>query len=781
MSCISGKKSPNDYNYVGLENDKEREYDPNFKGPVEQRSCTDIICGIIFIVFISGLIFITFWAYLFGDFNKLAHPTNSMGELCGVSPSVQNQPKLVFFNLLVCVNMGPALMAFGCPTKQICVQKCPKSFWSIQFNTGRDNMVCDGGKNGTDPLYKDKALEYLVRSKICAEFVFPSLSVANRCVPNFSDLTKYFNNSFSGNSRNDSANILNTIKQNEKYVDITEVMAKLFIDFTKWYKVVSLLLGISVVVSLLYLIFLRYFAAFVVWITLILFVLIFVTGTVICFLTYYLIQQKHVANKYFSWYTLSNFLNDKFWLAMGIVLSIILIILILMLIFLRTRIRIAIAIMKTASKSLAYTMELIFWPIFLFIFQMIIFGGCILLCIQLSTIRNVQGVSTDVYNINFSSGDDMKNKMQSLLEKIPCIPGDNSTAQKMCTFIKYGTKTYVYIFSIYVLFMLFWLINFVKAIGQLTIAGTFASYYFAFNKPQDIPSCSVFWSLYRAIRYHLGSLAFGSLLLAIVQLIRWILQYLEQKAKESRNIIMEFILKCMKCCFWCLEKFIKFINKNAYIMIAIYGQNYCSAAQNVFNLLARNVIRVFVVDNVTDLVLFIGKLVIVGGFGVFSFVFFNGIILTQLAPKLFYNYVPVIVIIIGAYLIASIFMQIFELGTETIFLCFCEDLERNDGSPEKPYFMDKELMSILCKKNRTSMQSKGSKNSLQLEDNRVSMLSEESRKSSKTKSYVDSIIMQDKRESVQSRGDKVSVSSKDNRKSTQSNKNRISERISEMI
>jgi solute carrier family 44 (choline transporter-like protein), member 2/4/5 len=28
-----------------------------------------------------------------------------------------------------------------------------------------------------------------------------------------------------------------------------------------------------------------------------------------------------------------------------------------------------------------------------------------------------------------------------------------------------------------------------------------------------------------------------------------------------------------------------------------------------------------------------------------------------------------------------------------------EDLERNDGSPEKPYYMNKELLRILGKKN----------------------------------------------------------------------------------
>ena len=29
-----------------------------------------------------------------------------------------------------------------------------------------------------------------------------------------------------------------------------------------------------------------------------------------------------------------------------------------------------------------------------------------------------------------------------------------------------------------------------------------------------------------------------------------------------------------------------------------------------------------------------------------------------------------------------------------------EDLERNDGTPEKPYYMSKDLMAILGKKNK---------------------------------------------------------------------------------
>lgn len=85
----------------------------------------------------------------------------------------------------------------------------------------------------------------------------------------------------------------------------------------------------------------------------------------------------------------------------------------------------------------------------------------------------------------------------------------------------------------------------------------------------------------------------------------------------------------------------------------------------------------------------------------------------------------------GAYLIAHGFFSVYNMGVDTLFLCFCEclspqyhyswscckctayftvitscfcgaveDLERNDGSAEKPYFMSKNLMKILNKKNK---------------------------------------------------------------------------------
>lgn len=97
--------------------------------------------------------------------------------------------------------------------------------------------------------------------------------------------------------------------------------------------------------------------------------------------------------------------------------------------------------------------------------------------------------------------------------------------------------------------------------------------------------------------YHTGSLAFGSLILSLVQMIRIVLEYLDHKLKGklwhlktkqmqpcwpycvlkldgddwltgAHNACSRFLLCCLKCCFWCLEHFIRFINRNAYIMVS---------------------------------------------------------------------------------------------------------------------------------------------------------------------------------------------------------------------
>lgn len=98
--------------------------------------------------------------------------------------------------------------------------------------------------------------------------------------------------------------------------------------------------------------------------------------------------------------------------------------------------------------------------------------------------------------------------------------------------------------------------------------------------------------------YHLGTIAFGALILAICRMIRVVLEYISTKLKTYDNAVTRAILCCMKCFFWCLEKFLRFLNQNAYIMCAVHGTNFCTSAKDAFNLLMRNFLRVYALDKV---------------------------------------------------------------------------------------------------------------------------------------------------------------------------------------
>ncbi|EDO36512.1 predicted protein [Nematostella vectensis] len=248
--------------------------------------------------------------------------------------------------------------------------------------------------------------------------------------------------------------------------------------------------------------------------------------------------------------------------------------------------------------------------------------------------------------------------------------------------------------QVYHLFGWFWIMNFIIALGQCVLAGAFASYYWAFDKKNDIPTFPVAASFYRTLRSVVLTNTLQTIFYSKVFVLILLLAFAKFSQPGQQSEIAKYLMKCLKCCFWCLEKFLKFLNKNAYIEIAVYGKNFCVSAKNAFFLLMRNILRVVVIDKVTDFLLFIGQLSITLGVGVGAFYWF------ERQKNLNYYLAPVFIIVIGSYVIASAFFNVYNMAIDTVFLCFLEDLERNDGSDTKPYYMSKRLKKIMGKKNK---------------------------------------------------------------------------------
>jgi hypothetical protein len=116
--------------------------------------------------------------------------------------------------------------------------------------------------------------------------------------------------------------------------------------------------------------------------------------------------------------------------------------------------------------------------------------------------------------------------------------------------------------------------------------GSVSKWYFSRDK-STIGNSTVLTSITTSMFYHSGTAAFGALIIAIIQMIRAFIAYLQRKADEMNSSIAKCVLCCFQCCFFCLEKCMKFLNKNAYIQTAIFGSSFCTSAKEAFFLILR--------------------------------------------------------------------------------------------------------------------------------------------------------------------------------------------------
>ncbi|XP_043087530.1 choline transporter-like protein 2, partial [Puntigrus tetrazona] len=656
-----------------------RKFDPTFKGPIYNRGCTDILCCILFILALLGYFAVGILAWSQGDPRKVIYPTDSKGQFCGqVGSPLEKKPLLFYFNIMKCAS-PLVLLEFQCPTTQICVERCPNKFMTLvkALKNEEDReyykQFC---KEGVDMI---RNAPEILKDGLCPSILTPSKNFTRRCLPALETLkggvvvvgNKTAFTDDSGQNIN-ATDLLEASKKSNVVVEARAVAMRIFEDYTQSWHWILLCLVIAVVLSLIFIVLLRFLAGVMVWVMILMVIIVVACGIAYCSIKYVNLKDTPGSNitlqqlgfqPDFSVYlhirqtwlafkpvrnhlkctsgTLKTTLSDTpgsnitlqqlgFQPDFSVYLHI------------RQTWLAFIVFVFFSFRAVGYVMSSLFYPIFTFFLLTIVIAYWGITAVFLST------SSEPVYKV-FNETVCSHARQTCNPENYTLSAMKTDCPQSECLFAFYGGETpyhkYLILLQFYNVFLFFWCANFVTALGQMTLAGAFASYYWAPNKPGDMPAFPLCSSLGRSLRYHTGSLAFGSLILAIVQVIRVLLEYIDHKLKGAENKFAKFLLCCLKCCFWCLEKCIKFINRNAYIMVAIYGKNFCRSARDAFFLLMRNVIRVVVLDKVTDFILFLGKLLIVGLVGIFAFFFFSGQTdaFKGAAPSLHYYWVPILV------------------------------------------------------------------------------------------------------------------------------------------
>ncbi|GAQ83028.1 hypothetical protein KFL_001330110 [Klebsormidium nitens] len=670
---------------------------------VEDRKCRDVLFLILFVLFWIGMLIVAGSAFAKGDPRRLVYGLDYRGNLCGASDA---QPNLVGFDTRYWMNpqqiydSGNPLDPFSLSdARSICLKGCPEV-----SNTSL-SWVCDypeGPKPPVQDMETWAARNYDYYDLLtpqqknfsanlqgpCYPVLLPSDNFFWSCQPQQSGL----NTEAYATWRAAPVNGIQVASSNSQYyADAVKallnqpaaILNRYVADLGRAWLVLVVCAGVApFILGFVFLILMRFLAGLMTWlfiigVNLLLIAVVLYTyakaGVIGSDAVNALIGESAARQLDLTGTTGQEATDLKY---VAIALTIFTVLFIIFTIIMIKRIRIAIGVVQVACKAIGHIPSLVFFPIFPVIAVAALGVYWVAVTIYLfsaGTIEPTQGCDIagccqySVFNSTFQCG-----------------------VENCCGYdIQYNTSMKWVL--LYHLFGLLWTSHFVVGVSLCIIAGGVSSYYWSRGDISSVPLVPLFGSVYRTFRYHLGSVAFGSLLVATVELVRFIAAYLQRKLKEAgQGSWTKWLCCCVQCWLGCLEWIVNFINRNAYIMIAIKGKGFCSSAQTAAKLLFGNVLRVAAVNVIGDFVLFLGKMAVSLACAVFAFLMLDGERYKTGQDKISSPLAPVLFVWGVAFIIASIFFGVVEMAVDTVLLAFCEDCEENGGVPRyaPPLLMD---------------------------------------------------------------------------------------------
>ncbi|XP_075236219.1 choline transporter-like protein 1 [Lycorma delicatula] len=644
------------------------------EGGVKIRSCTDVPWLIMYILLWFLMILIAGFALVYGNPRRLVNGYDSFGNTCGSSCNERignfslsgldmTSKKYLFF--MDVKNIRQSL--------QICVEKCPdrdlhtlndirnfyeetgSSLCRYDYNLSKDSK--------SDSLHgMDEELTVTSPLGPCPPLqVYKSEPVLNRCVPVLAgSLSKQI--------------VGNVFAMLNSWDFVEQVLGDLY---ATWHYILAstffaLFLSL-VMVSLFYLI-----ASIVAYVIMILVCVSSLVGTLALWWTF-LDIKKELDNTPESELLEESVQNERAFLIYALITTVFTLIILLLVHSMRRRVDFLSALFKEVADCLSEVPSLYLLPVICFIelLAFYIFWVIVVVCLATANYPGtklifpyssspVEILSTvPSHHVNSTYGSYEYNLLSNV----------SVSHHKTFTFVIYADATWVrYMWWVY-LISLVWTSEFTLSCQQMVISGAVAHWYFrGWKKTIKSP---VFTSFRHLLCYHLGSAALGSLLITIFKLPRLILTYTYYKLKkyEEFSTCARCGLKYCICCFWCLERFIRYINHNAYTIVALQGMNFCPAAGRAFHILATNALQLATINSVGDFVLFLGKVIVTAITGSV------GLLLLKNNTDLHFYSAPTLVICIFAYFIAHSVISLYDIVIDTLFLCICEDRNMNsDGN-----------------------------------------------------------------------------------------------------
>ncbi|KAL2245908.1 choline transporter-like protein 2 [Sesamum indicum] len=648
------------------------------------RKCRDVVFLVIFIAFWIAMIVNSSFGFNQGNPSRLIYGLDYKGNVCGdrhADPDLRELELRYWLNPNQVYQTGVKGSKFQLSNaRSICLMDCPIPSedgvnWVCDYPEGDIHISVDDWIDRNYDYFADLTPELrntsLQLQGPCYPVIFPSVNVYWTC----QFIARASNVSLTHWQQMGGVKVIEDIaidKSIHKAINSRSSVLKRYVaDVGKSWPVLLVCGGfLPLFLSIIWLLMIRHFVTGMPWITVILFNMLIISVTM-----FYYLKAGWIGNDAISpiigehdpyYHVSARELNHLH--AAAVFMTVLMVVAFLSSIAVVRRILMATSVLKVAAKVIGEVQALIIFPVIpyaiLAIFYMFWLSAALHLFSSGSVVQNDCGANCCAY--------DLKAK------RLSC----NS-----CCGYSIQYTSHIAAAILFHLFGGYWATQFVIACSSTVIAGSVASYYWARGEASpEIPFLPVFSSMKRLVRYSLGSIALGSLVVSFVESIRFILEALRRKLKLVNSMPQSWIGKVIyqtsQCCLKCIGCIIRSVNRNAYIMIAITGKGFFKASEIATELIMSNILRIGKVNVIGDVILFLGKLCVSLTSALFAFLMLDTHRYKSAHNKISSPLFPVLVCWVFGYIVATLFFGVVEMSIDTIILSFCQDSDEHQGTAQ---------------------------------------------------------------------------------------------------
>ena len=375
----------------------------------------------------------------------------------------------------------------------------------------------------------------------------------------------------------------------------------------------------------------------------------------------------------FKYEDLSTGDNKTAYGAMAVIMTVILALVLIMLVIWRKCITRCVAIIRESTKVFKVIPSMMIWPLISIVFLTAVYIWAF-------------AVAGYIFYTDETTYSEYADKAAKAIEEARAansgsgesIAASSASVANLFTDADPSTQKWV-LFWVH-LFGVLWVVEFIKACAWITMSGAVCYWYFFKDDKDKQESYPLLNSCRRVMRYHLGSAAFGAFVIAVCQLIRYMLATLDWYTKDlqNSNLVFRMAIKCSQCAMWCLQKTIEFVSYFGFVYVALEGKNFCWSCKETFKFLLspKNAMQTAVNKVVEKLIVLIiawttPTLMALICYGWLS----NKSDYMQDNNPLY----PCILVWIGSFALAGAIATVFECTIDTIFLCSFKDAAEYDG------------------------------------------------------------------------------------------------------